>query len=322
MRNASGFWCWERKGFLVVCTLMMTPYCWAESPNMGELGPEFSKFARPVVEEFCLSCHSAELKSGDLDLERFKTLNDVRQAVEVWVKVAEKLDNGEMPPEKAGPMPAGDRQTLGNWLKSYLRAEAAETAGDPGPVVLRRLSNAQYTYTLQDLTGLPIEPAREFPVDGAAGEGFTNTGSALVMSPGLLAKYFDAAKGVAEHVVFLPAGLRFSPGTTRRDWTNEIVDEIRAFYAQFTSPGSGTKVNLQGIVFDTNAGGRLPLEAYFEATLVERSALEIGRKTVEQVAQESQLSPKYLGLLWSLLNGSEPSPLVDDLRTAWKQAEV
>ena len=34
----------------------------------------------------------------------------------------------------------------------------------------------------------PLDPAREFPADGAAGEGFTNTGNALVMSPALVTK--------------------------------------------------------------------------------------------------------------------------------------
>ena len=129
-------------------------------------------------------------------------------------------------------MPAGERQALRDWLARYLKAEALAGAGDPGPVVLRRLSNAQYTYTLRDLTGVPLDPAREFPVDGAAGEGFTNTGNALVMSPALLAKYFDAAKGVAAHAVPLPDGLRFSPGTTRRDWTDEAVERIRGFYCR------------------------------------------------------------------------------------------
>src|SRR5437870_13694870 len=95
-------------------------------------------------------------------------------------------------------------------------------AGDPGPVVLRRLSNAEYTYTLRDLTGVDaLDPAREFPVDGAAGEGFTNTGNALVMSPALVTKYLDAAKDVASHAVLLPDGFRFSPHSTRQDWTNE-----------------------------------------------------------------------------------------------------
>ncbi len=81
----------------------------------------------------------------------------------------------------------------------------------------------------------PIEPAREFPVDGAAGEGFTNTGQSLVMSPALVEKYLAAGRDVASHLVLLPEGIRFSEGTTRRDWTNEIVSEIRSIYLQNTS---------------------------------------------------------------------------------------
>jgi len=82
------------------------------------------------------------------------------------------------------------------FVQESLAAEAAKQAGDPGRVVLRWLSNAEYTFTVCDLTGLAtLDPAREFPVDAAAGEGFTNTGQALVMSPALVTKYLDAAKG-------------------------------------------------------------------------------------------------------------------------------
>src|SRR5206468_12445112 len=105
-------------------------------------------------------------------------------------------------------------------------AEAYANAGDPGPVVLRRLNNAEYTYTVRDLTGVDLQPAREFPADGAAGEGFTNTGNALVMSSALFTKYLDAAKGIAAHAVLLPDGVRFSRGTTRRDWTDELLGQI------------------------------------------------------------------------------------------------
>ena len=79
-------------------------------------------------------------------------------------------------------------------------AIAARTAGDPGPVVLRRLSNAEYTASLRDLTGVAtLDPGKEFPVDGAAGEGFTNVGQALVMSPEMVDKYLDAATIRAFH---------------------------------------------------------------------------------------------------------------------------
>ena len=92
------------------------------------------------------------------------------------------------------------------------------------------------------------------------------------MSPALLSKYLDAGKKIADHAVLLPDGIRFSPGATRRDWTDEALARIRSFYARFTDSGGGTQVNLQGIVFGTNDGGRLPLEKYLAATIRHRDA--------------------------------------------------
>ena len=72
-------------------------------------------------------------------------------------------------------------------------------------------SNAEYTYTLRDLTGLPSWILfHEFPADSAAGEGFMNVGNALVMSPSLLTAQPDAAKEVTRHLVLVPDGLWFS----------------------------------------------------------------------------------------------------------------
>ena len=205
-------------------------------------------------------------------------------------------------------------------MADYLRAEAIAQAGDPGPVVLRRLGNAEYTYTIEDLTGVDLRPAREFPADGAAGEGFTNTGNALVMSPALLSKYLDAAKKIAGHAVLLPDGIRFSAGGTRRDWTDETLARIRGFYSRFTDSGGGTQVNLQGIVFGTNDGGRLPLEKYLAATLSERTALASRSKTIAAVARERGLNAKYLGICWSTLSDTEPAPILDDIRKRWREA--
>ena len=60
------------------------------------------------------------------------------------------LDNGEMPPKEAAQPSPEKRKRLRGWVADYLRAESIASAGDPGPVVLRRLSNAEYTYTLHD----------------------------------------------------------------------------------------------------------------------------------------------------------------------------
>ncbi|MDB5390599.1 MAG: cytochrome, partial [Planctomycetaceae bacterium] len=277
---------------------------------------------RALVVRYCHECHSGDRAEAEIDLSTFATFAEVRKHPKAWQKVGEMLESGQMPPKDAKQPTAAERTQLQEWVRGFLTTEAKARAGDPGRVVLRRLGNAEYTHTLRDLTGISsLEPAREFPVDGAAGEGFTNTGNALVMSPSLMTKYFDAAKDVADHAVLLPDGIRFSPLSTRRDWTNETLTRIREFYRQFTDPRGGDKVNLQGIVFETNEGGRLPVEKYLAATLSEREALANGTKKIDAVAREYGLSPKYLGLLWQGLTDSKPSLLLDGLRTRWKTAK-
>jgi hypothetical protein len=136
------------------------------------IGSEYTSQVRPLMVRYCLNCHSTAKQKGDLDLEHFSKLADVRRETKVWLKVAEMLDNGEMPPADTKQLSAAERKHLRGWVERYLHAEALASAGDPGPVVLRRLSNAEYTYTIRDLTGVDLNPARDFPTEGAAGEGF------------------------------------------------------------------------------------------------------------------------------------------------------
>ena len=295
----------------------------ADEPAPAALAERYEREIKPLVVKYCRECHSAETTTeADLDLSRFASLAEIRQAPREWQKVREMLDNGQMPPKDSPQLADDERRRLAEWVREYLKFEARSSAGDPGRVVLRRLNNAEYTYTLRDLTGVEsLEPAREFPVDGAAGEGFTNTGNSLVMSPALFAKYLDAAKQIADHAVLLPDGIRFSPHTTRADQTHEIVERIREFYRPFTTSGDSRQVQLQGLVWDAEAGGRLPLENYLTATLAERDALAKGAKSIDDVARERGLSPKYLSILWNSLNSQEPSLLLDRIRQQWRDAK-
>src|SRR6185503_13622146 len=144
------------------------------------------------------------------------------------------------------------------------------------------------------------------------------------MSPALLTKYLDAGKEVAGHAVWLPDGFRFSPATTRRDWTEETLAEIRGLYRTFTEAGGAETVTQQGMELDKSKGGRIPLDKYLAATLELRShrgneADQPSRNSpstnppphVGGYAREHGLSGKYLAALWDLLNGREPSLLLD-----------
>ncbi|MFT5130473.1 MAG: hypothetical protein ACI8W8_004104, partial [Rhodothermales bacterium] len=267
---------------------------------------DFQKDIQPLLTTYCLDCHDAETQKGELDLERFGSLDAIAKDASVWEHVQLQVADGEMPPKKKPQFSPEEKARFTTWLASTLNGIALASAGDPGPVVLRRLSNHEYRYSIRDLTGIDsLDPGREFPIDGAAGEGFTNVGAALVMSPGLLTKYLDAAKAVAKHAVLLPDGIGFSASHSRADWTQERLDAIRALYDRYTVPGGETAQNLQGVRFSTVDGGVIPLERYLEAL---RGGARNG------------LSPKYLEMLATRPKMALLPELDAQQIKAWRQA--
>lgn len=293
-----------------------------QAPDAGRLEKAFRPDIHPLLVRYCHECHSEDRTEADVDLVPFGSWTDVRKHPRVWEKVGTMLESGQMPPKDAKQPTDAERARLKEWVKGYLTLEAQAHAGDPGRVVLRRLNNSEYTFTLRDLTGIEsLDPAREFPADNAAGEGFTNAANALAMSPALVTKYLDAARGVADHLVLLPHGLRFSKDTTPRDWSDETMARIRELYGRYTDQSGATRVNLQGLISDTNAGGRLPVEKYLAATIVDREALTSGKTSIDEVARQRGLNARYLKLLWTSLTSKESSLVLDGLRHKWRVAK-
>src|SRR5207253_10859251 len=145
----------------------------------------------------------------------------------------ERLEAEEMPPAKAKKHPTDEqREAVVAWIRAFRKSESDKRAGDPGPVLARRLSNAEYDYTIRDMTGVDIRPTREFPVDPANQAGFDNSGESLAMSPALLKKYLAAARHVADHVLFKPDGFSFAPYpvVTETDRDQYCVGRIIDFY--------------------------------------------------------------------------------------------
>lgn len=265
---------------------------------------DFTGEIQPLIKKYCLECHSSKAKKGSLDLERFASLEHIRKDIKPWQQIIEQLETGEMPP-KGKPQPSDEeRKRLIVWTRGFLDAEARARAGDPGHVPLRRLSNAEYNYTIRDLTGVDLQPAREFPADGAGGEDFTNAAESLSdISPALLTKYLNAAKDVADHAVLLPDGFRFSPSGTRRDWTDEGTAKLRAFYNEIVA-----------------GEGKLLVQPYLVATVRHREELLAGKIKLEDVAAREKLNSGYLGILWQILIDKKPSQPLDSIRAKWRAA--
>jgi hypothetical protein len=324
--------------FRLMVTLAGSFLFLADSAAADPLDAGFAA-AQPLFARYCLDCHSGDKPEGDVDLAALGDLDAFRRHPKLVQRVRELVARGQMPPPEAEQPNENERKTLRSWLEAFLAAEARSHAGDPGRVVLRRLNNAEYKHTVRDLTGVgSLDPSREFPADGGAGEGFTNTGQSLAMSPILVTKYLDAAKELASHAVLLPDSLAFSAGDSRRDFADEWLARLRRFYARYSRPldaaeAAAHQTVQQGIPLDTGHEGFLPIEKYLLATLAERDRLAKGPDAVIAVARERGLSPKYLATLFTALStpaadaaenaatAGRPSPILDTLRARWKSAQ-
>lgn len=166
----------------------------------------FEKDIRPIVQQYCVSCHGAEKQKGDLNLERFETEAMVSEAIAIWQRSAKRVQELEMPPDNA-PLPTLlERAKLVEWSKGLKPPEgdcnqiASEESVSwyPGIVMGRRLTRTEYENTVRDLFGVTIPVAHIFPADGAGGEGFDTSGNALFISAIQAEKYLQVADLVIE----------------------------------------------------------------------------------------------------------------------------
>lgn len=74
------------KTYSVVCVISVL----VASSSNGWAGDSFDDSIRPLLRDYCVTCHSTEKQEGELDLERFHLLEKVKQHADVWERVQGK----------------------------------------------------------------------------------------------------------------------------------------------------------------------------------------------------------------------------------------
>jgi len=283
----------------VFCILfLLTASAQAAPPS--NLAQQFEQTVQPYVAKYCISCHSGITPAAQFDLKAYNSLLMVTRDYPRWNLVMERLHAKDMPPKPVPAPPAAETHRVIAWIEAVRAQEIRKSAGDPGIVPARRLSNAEYNYTIRDLTGHDMQVTREFPIDPANPAGFDNSAESLTMSPALLNKYLQAAREVAHHAVFLPGKLEFAPHPmlVETDREKHTVQRIMDFYQR--QP--------------------IRLADYFEATwrYQHRAAQGKPAATLASIAAEAKLSPKYLPMVWQILNEPNAVGPIAKLQTMWK----
>ena len=283
---------------LLIASMVWAPFASGDDNLRGtESGAESIV---PFLKSYCLDCHNSAQAEAKLDLSGFKIASEIAAGHQTWNEVIQRLEAGEMPPADHTPRPSTEQSIVFvDQVRAILKAEAARYAGDPGIVPIRRLSNAEYNYSIRDLTGVDMRPTREFPVDPANEAGFDNSAESLTLSPALMNKYLAAAREVVQYLVLKPHGFACAPHPVMTDTDRDkyCVNRIVDFYR------------------------RQPTDYidYFWAAWHVRIAEGDPATIVPQVAAMHNVSPIYLATVWDILTDphDEVGPL-QILRTLWR----
>src|SRR5260221_6377368 len=101
----------------LVCVVAVLWALGAAAPPVRTESP--STDARPILTQYCFTCHNDRLKTGGLSLEELD-LTKIGESPDVWERVVRRLRTGAMPPP---PSRRPDQATYGrltSWLESEL----------------------------------------------------------------------------------------------------------------------------------------------------------------------------------------------------------
>lgn len=159
---------------------------------------DFAAKTKPILEKYCLSCHGDQKQKGGITLHDLNSIDDAFKKHQLLENIIDQVKHGDMPPDDEDVLPTdAERQQLIDVLtKVRDRVESGDVPRKAGRTTLHRLNRNEYHYTVRDLFGVNFNPSRDFPADGAGGEGFDNMADALFSTPSLLEKYLLAANKV------------------------------------------------------------------------------------------------------------------------------
>src|SRR4051812_27251390 len=98
---------------LLRLSLSLTTFIGAISASYGD--EPFRQSIQPLLREYCISCHSTAEKNGELDLQRFQSIEEVKRYPAIWQGVLEQLANNEMPPKDERQLSADQKLALTRW---------------------------------------------------------------------------------------------------------------------------------------------------------------------------------------------------------------
>ena len=173
------------------------------------------------TEANCLDCHAGDSAEAGLDLESLSF--DVPDTAnrDTWVKIYDRVERGEMPPEDYEHPDASAKHAFLERTKEQILSAENDRRNREGRTVFRRLNRVEYENTLRDSLGVPHLEVRDLLPPDQSSHGFDNQAAALELSFVHIARYLKAAEFA------LDEAMRYGPLPETKKWSVEASDLLQ-----------------------------------------------------------------------------------------------
>jgi len=85
---------------------------------------EFTRKIRPFLNTYCISCHGPEEQKGKIRFDQLTASMSDRNQAELWMRMLETIEFGEMPPDSAKKFPTkAEARLVQGWISRALEAQ-------------------------------------------------------------------------------------------------------------------------------------------------------------------------------------------------------
>ena len=252
------------------------------------------------IDQYCVDCHQPPKPKGKLDLTLYTTVDQIVEDALDWDSHLNRVRDEDMPPDDddVTQPTMKERMAFVDWMQQTLSNAACSDGIQPGPPMVRRLNQGEYSASVRALLDIHFDAGEALPNEGAGGEGFDNAAETLFISPIHAEKYLDAARSAVKYAFAdTRSSQRFliaipDENTTPPEAARKILEEFlpRAFRRQ-ASPDEISEY----------------LDLFEQAYAEEKAFGPAMQVTLSAVL----ISPKFLFIIESPTGSAEPIPLDD-----------
>ena len=206
--------------FLIAATtLCICAFVRAETaPTLPEKHFEF-------LSNYCLDCHDALTEKGSVNLEDLSFQVTNIQEAELWQKVLNTMNSGEMPPEKKKQPEQSEKADFLDALAQTMVDARRSLADTGGEITMRRLNRREYQNSMASLLGFKPDVS-SLPADGGAGT-FDTVGASQFISSDQIEHYLKLGRSAINEWLQRQTTTGQEPKTFRVEPENTVNVESR-----------------------------------------------------------------------------------------------